>query len=196
VDEIHVAKFGTGGPECARQHHRALRSDGLDWRNQQWERRLGGTGRELCWFPDPVGGHDCYQAALPDVLLLVPAFSGVVRATARVSATRRDQATKWLPMLRRPHPEGLIGAVRAEVRGWKGSIRHAVILGALDRPAVAAGTVAAVAAQWAISDRYTRFGAGGLAELVDDTVPFLQALADRGVKAAVFEGTPDEPVTA
>lgn len=192
VDEIHIAKFGTGGPECARQHHKALRSDGLDWRNQQWERRLGGTGRELCWFPDPVGGLDCYQAALPDVLLLLPAFPGVVRATARVSATRRDQATKWLPMLRRPHPEGLVGAIRAEVRGWKGSIRHATILGSIDRPAVAAGTVAAIAGQWAVNDRFTRFGAGGLAELVDDTVPFLHALAERGVKAAVFEGTPQE----
>jgi saccharopine dehydrogenase-like NADP-dependent oxidoreductase len=192
VDEIHIAKFGTGGPECARQHHKALRSDGLDWRNQTWEKRLGGTGRELCWFPDPVGGLDCYQAALPDVLLLLPAFPGVVRATSRVSATRRDQATKWLPMLRRPHPEGMIGAVRAEVRGWRGAIRHATILGALDRPAVAAGTVAAVAGQWAVSDRFTRFGAGGLAQLVDETVPFLQALAERGVKAAVFEGTPHE----
>ncbi len=25
IDEIHVAKVGTGGPACARQHHRALR---------------------------------------------------------------------------------------------------------------------------------------------------------------------------
>jgi hypothetical protein len=86
----------------------------------------------------------------------------------------------------------MIGAVRAEVRGWKDGVRHATILGALDRPAVAAGTVAAVAGQWAIADRYTRFGAGGLAELVDETVPFLHALAERGVKAAVFEGTPNE----
>ena len=28
VDEIHVAKFGTGGPACARQHHRALSGAG------------------------------------------------------------------------------------------------------------------------------------------------------------------------
>ena len=192
VDEVHISKFGTGGPECARQHHKALRTDGLDWRNNDWEKRTGGTGRELCWFPDPVGGLDCYQASLPDVVLFLPAFPGVARATARVSATRRDQSTKWLPMLRRPHPEGTIGAVRAEVRGWKGAIRHATILGALDRPAVAAGTVAAVAGQWAMADRFTRYGAAGLAELVDDTVPFLHDLADRGVKAAVFEGSPYE----
>lgn len=188
VDEIHIAKFGTGGPACARQHHRALRSDGIEWRNQQWEERRGGTGRELCWFPDPVGGLDCFQAALPDPLLLLPAFPGLVRCAARVSATRRDIGTKWLPMLRRPHPEGLIGAVRVEVRGWRGTVRDAVVLGALDRPAVAAGTVAAVATEIAVRGEFQRSGSGGLAGLLHDTLPVLKNLADRGLRAAVFEG--------
>jgi hypothetical protein len=57
----------------------------------------------------------------------------------------------------------------------------------MDRPAVAAGTVAAVAATWAAGGRLRRPGAAGLAELVDP-VPFLGELARRGVKAAVFEG--------
>jgi hypothetical protein len=188
VDEIHIAKFGTGGPACARQHHRALRSDGLDWRNGQWERKRGGTGRELCWFPDPVGGLDCFQAALPEPLLLQPAFPGLVRCTSKVAATRRDMSTKWLPMLRKPHPEGMIGAVRVDVRGWSGTIRNSVIFGALDRPAVAAGAVASVAAKFAVEERFDRTGAGGLAELLADPVPALQLLADRGVRAAVFEG--------
>ena len=30
VEEIHVAKAGTGGPACARQHHRALGDEALD----------------------------------------------------------------------------------------------------------------------------------------------------------------------
>ena len=68
VEEIHVAKVGTGGPACARQHHRALSSTGIDWRDGRWMRRAGGSGRELAWFPDPVGGRDCYRAALPDAL--------------------------------------------------------------------------------------------------------------------------------
>ena len=38
-------------------------SDGLDWRDGGWVSRTGGSGRELCWFPDPVGGRDCYRAA-------------------------------------------------------------------------------------------------------------------------------------
>ena len=146
VDEVHVARLGTGGPACARQHHRALGGTALDWRDGGWLQRQGGSGRELCWFPDPVGAADCYRAALPDALLLVPAFPGVDRVTARLAATRRDRLTARLPMLRKPHPEGAVGAVRVEVRGRRGSRREIRILGAMDRPAVAAGAVAAIAA--------------------------------------------------
>lgn len=66
-----------------------------------------------------------------------------------------------------------------------------MVLGALDRPAVAAGTVAATIGSWAVDGRLSRFGAGGLAEFVTDTEPFLAALAERGVRAAIFEG--DDP---
>lgn len=208
VDEIHVAKAGTGGPACARNHHRALGAGAIDWRDGAWVRRPGGSGRELAWFPDPVGGLDCYRAALPDALVLVPAFPGARRVTARVAATRRDRLTARLPMLRPPHPEGVLGAVRVEVRGRRGSGRDVRVLGAIDRPGIAAGAVAAVAALWAADGRLGRAdggvaggaggpgglgvggggGAGGLGELVDDPVPFLQELARRGVRAAVFEG--------
>jgi GTPase involved in cell partitioning and DNA repair len=44
-----------------------------------------------------------------------------------------------------------------------------------------------MAARWAIDGRLARSGAGGLAELVEPG-PFLAALAERGVKVAVFEG--------
>jgi saccharopine dehydrogenase-like NADP-dependent oxidoreductase len=188
VDEVHVAKAGTGGPACARRHHRSLSEPAVDWRDGAWVQRPGGSGRELCWFPDPVGPADCYRAGLSDALLLAPAFPGVSRVTARVAATRRDRFTAHLPMLRPPHPEGLLGAVRVEVRGRRGQARDVRVLGALDRPAVAAGAVAAVAAQWVAEGALTRAGAGGLAELVDYPVPFLGELARRGVRAAVFEG--------
>jgi hypothetical protein len=188
VDEVHVSKAGTGGPACARTHHRALGDDAVDWRDGTWVRRPGGSGRELAWFPDPVGGQDCYRAALPDSLLLVGAFPGVRRVTVRMAATRRDRLTARLPMLRPPHPEGVIGAVRVEVRGRRGSGRDVRVLGAIDRPAIAAGAVAAVAVLWTSAGRLARSGAAGLGELVDDPVPFLHELARRGVKAAVFEG--------
>ncbi|MHB1488506.1 MAG: saccharopine dehydrogenase family protein, partial [Acidimicrobiales bacterium] len=151
VEEIHVARVGTGGPACAQSHHRLLAGKSLDWRDGEWARAQAGAGRELCWFPDPVGGRDCYRAELPDALLLAPAFSGVKRVTARLAATRRDRLTRFFPMLRSPHPEGLAGALRVEVRGRRGPSRDVTIYGAFDRPALAAGVVAGVAATWMAS---------------------------------------------
>ena len=187
IEEIHVAKMGTGGPACARQHHRAFRHHAMEWRDGVWRRRRGGSGRQLAWFPDPVGGVDCYLAAVADPLLLVPAFPNASRVTARVGATRRDRFSGRMPMLRRPHAEGALAAARVEVRGTQGSVVDERVLGVVDRPAVAAGVVCAQAAWWAVEGRLTRAGAGGLAELAEPG-PFLAALAERGVKAAVFEG--------
>ncbi|HEX6236642.1 MAG TPA: hypothetical protein VFZ68_05585, partial [Acidimicrobiales bacterium] len=132
-------------------------------------------------------GADCYRAALPDALLLVPEIHGVARVTARMAATRRDRLTVGLPMLRPPHPEGLIGGLRVEVRGRRGQVRDTLVYGAVDRPALAAGTVAAVTARWILTGRTTRVGAAGLAGLVDP-VPFLHELARAGVTGAVFDG--------
>lgn len=190
VEEIHVARLGTGGPECARQHHRALAGEAFDWRDGSWIERRSGSGRELCWFPDPVGGKDCYRAELPDPLLIVPAFPGIKRVTARQAASRRDRLTSRLPMLRPPHPEGTIGAVRVEIRGRRGAMSDVRVLGAIDRPAVGAGIIAAVASLWACDGKFATVGAGGLAQLLSETVPFLAELSHRGVKAAVFEGAP------
>lgn len=186
VQEVHVSRHGTGGPACARQHHAALRGRGLDWRDHAWVRRQPGSGRELTFFPDPLGGLDCYRAALPDALLLVPAFPGVERVTARMAATRRDRLTGGLPMLRRPHREGRIGGLRVEVRGQRGAVRDTVVLGAIDRPAVAAGTIAGLTARWIAQGRIGP-GAQGLATAVEP-LGFLHDLADAGVRAAVFEG--------
>ena len=185
VDEIHVARLGTGGPACARQHHGSLGGTALDWRDGGWQRRSAGSGRELSWFPDPIGAADCYRAALPDALLLVPAFPGVGRVTARLAATRRDRLTARLPMLRPPHPEGGLGAVRVEVRGRSDEGISVQILGAMDRPGVAGGAVAALAAVELGSGRACHMGAGGLATMVEPK-PFLRELARRGVKVASF----------
>ena len=186
VAEVHIARSGTGGPACARQHHAALTGQALDWRDGGWQRRPAGSGRELCWFPDPIGAEDCYRAELPDALVLVPAFPGVERVTARLAATRRDRLSAHLPMLRKPHPEGLVGAVRVEARGRRAGRTEVIVLGALDRPAVAAGATAALAVRWAMAGRVPA-GAGGLAAIADP-VPFLTELVSVGIKAAVFEG--------
>lgn len=195
VDEIHVARFGTGGPACARQHHEALSSFTHDWRDGEMIRRAGGSGRELCAFPDPVGSVDCYRAGLAETHLLHAAFGGAERITARQAANRRQRLTAWLPMLRRPHPEGRIGAVRVEIRGRRAGTVVTEVTGVIDRPAVAAGAVAGLAARWAVDGRFFP-GADGLAGLLHhpqsgerSTIEFLDGLADLGVRAAVFEGS-------
>ncbi len=190
VDEVHVARVGTGGPACARQHHRALASFGHDWRDGDWVRRSGGSGRELLWFPSPVDGHDCYRGAFPDAFLLRPAFPTADRITARVAATRRDRLTMGLPMLRRPHPEGLVGAVRVEVRGHRGTSTAVHVLGSVERPAVAAAIVGVTTAAL-IADGAMPFGAYGLAS-VPDPVGMGRALMVRGLRFHRFEGTEDD----
>lgn len=190
VDEIHVAKTGTAGPACARQHHEALKSDGIDWRDGEWVAKPGGSGRELCWFPDPIGGADCYRAALPDPLLLHAAFPLAARITSRMSATRRDRLTSRLPMMRQPHAEAGPGAIRVELRGVRQGISDAVIFGCMDRPSVAAGAVLAVAAGTIANGTVLRTGVGGMAEMVEPA-PVLLDLAARGVKCARFDGVPN-----
>ena len=117
VDAINVSRAGTAGPACARQHHHALKSDGRDWRDGTWVLRRGGSGRDLAWFPDPIGARDCYRGALPTPLLLQREYPDAMRISARMAATRRDRLTGRLPMLRRPHRDGGPGAIRVEVRG-------------------------------------------------------------------------------
>jgi len=186
VEEVHVARAGSGGPACQRQLHRARTGFAVDFRNGHWRRRPGGSGRELVWFPDPLGARDCYRGALPDALLLVPAFPDVERVTARVAATRRDRLTAVLPMLRPPHPEGGPGAIRVEVRGRRGSQQRTEIVGVIDHPSAATAAVAAIAAEWSLSDELPP-GAWGLG-MLDDPLPWLAELARRGVRAATFEG--------
>lgn len=192
VDEVHVAKAGTGGPSCARSHHRALSRTAFDWRDGAWVRRRGGSGRELIWFPEPVGGRDCYRGALADPLLLVSAFPTATRITSRMAATRRDRLTMRLPMLLPPHAEGGPGAARVELRGVRASERDVAVYGVMDRPAVAAGAVAALALLRVLSGEVSGPGAAGLARTVEPK-PFLADLSERGVRVAVFDGTPRVP---
>lgn len=187
VEEIHVAKVGTGGPACALVHHRALSRVSYDWLAGGWVRRSGGSGRELYWFPEPVGPHDCYRAALADPVLLHHAFPTVERITARMAATRRDRLTAPLPMLVPPHAEGGSGAIRVELRGRQGLAHEVVVLGATKPPAIAAAAVTALTVEWALNDRLLSKAMGGLAEMVEP-VAFLTELSGRGVNIEIFEG--------
>ncbi len=185
VDEVHVARHGAAGPACARQRLRALRGGALERRDGEWVRRPGFSGRELAWFPDPIGGRDCYRADLAEPRLLSAAFPDAHRVTARIAASRRDRALAPFPVLLPPPEEGGLGAVRVEVRGERTGERATVVYGALDRPAVAGAAVAALAAYLVVGQGEP--GARGLAG-EPATLAVFAELARRGVRVAAFEG--------
>ena len=186
VHEVHVAKVGTGGPACARQHHRALGGWALDWRDGHWIDRPGGSGRELCWFPEGIGSRDCYVGELADPLLMVEAFPDVKRVTARLAANRRDRFTAWLPMMTPPHSEGALGAIRVEVRGMREGESATEVLGVSERPAVAAAALAASVVLTGVAEPIPpgthAVGAIASAELVDE-------LLSAGIRFHRFSGT-------
>lgn len=148
VDEIHVAFHGTGGPACARQHHKALAGEAWGWHDGEWIHRPGGSGRDLLWFPEPIGGKDCYRAALADPILMHANYPHVQRISARVSANRRDRLTARLPMLSPPHPEGGLGGVRVEVRGSRNGERRTEVAGVAERTGIIAAAVAAATGEY------------------------------------------------
>jgi hypothetical protein len=189
-DEIHVAFHATGGPQCARQHHRALAGHALGWRNGAWIQWPAGGGRELCWFPEPVGAKDCYRAELADPMLLQLSFPEVDRISARVSATRRDRLTARLPMLRPPHGEGGIGALRVEVRGVGVSgERLTLIAGVAEFVGAVAASVASACAD-AVVNGEAPVGVVTTSSPELDPRRLLDAVEHAGVRLQEFTGVP------
>lgn len=189
LDELHVAIHGTAGPECARQHHKALGDTALGWHDNEWIEPPGGSGRDLVWFPEPIAAHDCYRAALADPLLLQRAFPTAARISARVSATRRDRLTARLPMLLPPHASGDLGAVRVEARGADAhGGRLTVMAGASAPTAELAAAVAAATAVALIDDRELAAGIYGTADVVLERLDLLRVATQFGVRVQEFTG--------
>lgn len=193
-DELHVSVHGTAGPACAREHHQALAGWALGWHDGKWIERAAGSGRELCWFPEPVGAMDCYRAELADPLLLHRSFPDVDRISARQSATRRDRLTARLPMLSPPHAEGGIGALRVEVRGDESSgARATLVMGVAELLGTATAAVAVamvgelVRRLW--SDRH-RSGVVTTSDVDLDLSQVLRDVVRHGVRLQAFTGVP------
>jgi hypothetical protein len=190
VIEVHVARVGGAGAACAASLAASVSGDAREWRDRAWVHERAGSGHRLVWFPPPVGSFDCARANTGQLALLVDAFPDLERASARVAA-RRWQRAAWRAT--RSRGEGGYGAVWVEVRGRRGDAREVTVLGVVDRMAVAAGTVLAVATVTLAglaggAGRVTTTGAHGLGALVEP-VPFLAELARRGVRVAVFDGS-------
>lgn len=190
VDEIHVSVHGTAGPACARQHHRALAGTAAAWDDGQFTTMRAGSGRELNWFPEPVGAYDCYRADLPSPIVLHRVFPEAGRITARMSANRRDRFTSRLPMLTPPHAEGGVGACRVELRGADGSgARLTLVAGIAEMVGTAAAATAVAYVEAALAGRLPV----GLVLPGDERIDTLALLHDVerfGVRLQEFTGVP------
>lgn len=190
-DELHVALHGTAGPACAKEHHRALGGRAVGWHDDTWIERPGGSGRELCWFPEPVGAYDCYRAGVAEPITLHRAFPAVHRISARVSATRRDRLTSRWPMLSPPHREGGVGALRVEARGADADgSRVTLIAGIAERVGTAAAATASAFAR-AIVDGRLPAGAIVSGSAVVSPTEILERVASGGVRLQGFTGVPE-----
>lgn len=188
VDELHVAIHGTAGPACARQHHHALGSTSLGWHDGEWIEPVGGSGRDLVWFPEPIEANDCYRAALGDPLLLHHAFPDVQRISARVSATRRDRLTARLPMLTPPHASGDLGAVRVEARGAGVNGERLTAIAGASAPTADLAAAVCVAALEAVLGGRLLPGAHSTASASIDPRALLHRATALGVRVQEFTG--------
>ena len=184
VDEVRVARSGWAGPASVAAVRHARRALVRSWHDGHW-REENPHGEVLVWFPEPIGAQDC-RLVTGGTALLTAALD-----VPRVSMLLGEPPKRtWLR--RRFGDDGEGGAARVDVWGQKGDTFDCVVYGVVERTAVAAGTVLAVTAgrlAGALTPKIERPGVHGLGSLVDPA-PFLAELAQRGVRAAAFDGVP------
>ena len=168
-----------------------MKQTAWDWLDGVWFERRGGSGRDLVWFPPPIGARDAYKAALPSPLLLQRTYPSAGRLVARVTANRRDRLTSRLPMLRPPHADGGPGSVRVEVRGRVDGRFETLVYACTAAPSYAAGVMGAVTASQLVDETGSfgdQVGAFGLSEW-SDPAELLHRCRSFGLAIMTFEGT-------
>lgn len=187
-DEVHVARVGVAGPHCRAALRAEVGGQVREWRDGAWH-RPDRHGPQLVWFPEPVAARECVvvDGGIELLRLAVPEARTI---TVRAEEPPRQPRSTGV---RRSRPEDEFGGARVEVWGWRGDLRCSIVYGAIERPAVAAGTVLAVSAARlaglvpAIGLRAEHGGVRSVGEAFGART-FLAELAHRGVKAAAFEG--------
>jgi hypothetical protein len=190
IDEIHVAIHGTAGPACARVHHRSLTGLSPGYLDGEWVDHVGGSGRELCWFPEPIGAKDCYRARISSPYILQRAFPEVSRLSARRSARRLDRLTAWLPMLSPPHQEGGVGGLRVEVRGADAQGGRQVRIAGVAELVGTAAAATVTAFATALVDGLLPTGLVVAGDASLPTVELLRRAEHHGVRLQEFTGIP------
>jgi hypothetical protein len=183
VEEIRVARTGWAGPASVATVRHERRVSARTWHDGGW-REDHPHGDNLVWFPEPIGARDC-RTVTAGTALLVDAFSDVPRISVQLGEPPRRARFR-----RRFGDDGEWGAARIEVWGKRAGAFDTLVYGVVERTAVAAGAVLAVAAArlaGGLEPRISQPGVHGLGSL-GEPVPLLRELAQRGVRAAAFEG--------
>jgi len=97
MDEVHVAVHGTGGPACAREHHDSLSGRAFGWHDGEWIERPDGSGRELCWFPEPVASRDGVRHI--EIVGMAEKVASVAAAVAAHTAVRVNECAPGVHVL-------------------------------------------------------------------------------------------------
>jgi hypothetical protein len=188
IDDVNIARWGAAGEASASSVRVALSDRGAELRNGEVVELKKRGGEELVWFPNPVDARPCEPVSV-GLELLAHAVPGLARASIRFG--RAERPARSLPLRRDPMNEW--GALRVEVWGARGAGREPRVFGAIDRSATATGTVLAVTAGGLVgvlpAVLRAEPGARGLGGVVEPRA-FLEELARRGLKVAIFEGVP------
>jgi hypothetical protein len=179
LDEIRVARTGWAGPSSVAAVRHARRASVRAWRDGTW-REEHPHGETQVWFPEPIGARDC-RPVTGAAAVLVDDFPGVPRVSVLLGEPPRRT------FLRRQFgDDGQWGAARVEIWGRRDGVSECVVYGVVERTAVAAGAVLAVATIRLAAGEGPS-GVHGLGAF-QDARGILADLASRGVKAAIFEG--------
>lgn len=215
VDEIHIAWVGStnnpSGAETVSQTLKTFVGEVPTYADGAWRNIRAGSGRELVWFPSPVGGVDVVSCGHPEPLTLPRNIDGLtavtvkgsigiallqdlLRVASRLGLSRSgierlggvSGIDSWLPGV------GLISGgprwagLRVEVRGMRNGARETVVLGAIDAMQNLAGASLAATALMVGSGEIAKKGV--LApEAVLDPRAFFGHLARWGIKIARLE---------
>ena len=183
VDEIRIARTGWAGPASVATVRHERRVAVRTWHDGSW-REEHPHGDSLVWFPEPIGARDC-RPVTGSTALLADAFPKVARLSVQLGEPPRRARFR-----RRFGDDGEWGAARVEVSGRRPGAFDTIVYGVVERTAVAAGAVLAVVATrlaGAAGAAVVEPGIHGLGALLEP-VPLLAELANRGVRAAAFEG--------
>ena len=202
--------MGAGGAGCRREKAAARRRPATRWVDGGYQKVTDRTPLRR-WLPPPLGVRLAVPSGGAVVPLVVEALPAIGRASYREVVSQRRRvadrglaaaearlgssyrftseliADRWSRAPLRTI-EDEVGGFAVEVTAKSGGQSEVTLAGAIDRPAVAAGTVAAVAAIRAAGEGLGSPGAHGVAWHGPAVAPMMAELWRRGVRAARFDG--------